>query len=198
MFHKIFLKVILDCWEIVCDLLCLLIAELLQKVWDTELLCDVSMFGSMVLVALPYKLVGGATGSLTYADAEQIQDVLHHQFKIEVWQVNSITVLFSKLVLLYCVYCVGSYQVYSGEALHTHFSTHLQRVARVPEISWCSYSIEQLITYFICSSTTIDNRTPYRIRTPSIYIYNVCSKFRFSSSQYLKNQEFINELLLKL
>ena len=108
--------------------MCLLIAELLQKAWDTELLCDVSMFGSMVLVALPDKLVGRATGSLTYADAEQIQDVLHHQFKIEVWEVNSVTVLFSNLALLYCVYCVGSCQVYSEETLHTHFSSHLQRI----------------------------------------------------------------------
>ena len=38
-----------------------------------------------MLVALPDGLVGGATSSsLTYENAERIQDALYHQFKIEV------------------------------------------------------------------------------------------------------------------
>ena len=109
----------------------MLIAELLQKAWDTELLCDVSMFGSMVLVALPDKLVGRATGSLTYADAEQIQDVLHHQFKIEVWQVNSVTVLFSivktitSCVAILCALCRFLSSVFREDSTHAfqHTST---------------------------------------------------------------------------
>ena len=109
----------------------MLIAELLQKAWDTELLCDVSMFGSMVLVALPDKLVGRATGSLTYADAEQMQDALHHQFKIEVWQVNSVTVLFnivrivSSCVAILCVLCRFLSSVFRGNSIHAfqHTST---------------------------------------------------------------------------
>ena len=70
----------------------LLTAELLQRVWGTELLCDVSLFASMVLVALPDGLAGGAaSSSLTYENAEQIQDTLYHQFKIEVYDMQSPT-----------------------------------------------------------------------------------------------------------
>ena len=58
------------------------VAELLQKAWGTDLLCDISLFGPMVLVALPKGVVGES--AVTYEDAERVQDTLYHQFKIEV------------------------------------------------------------------------------------------------------------------
>ena len=70
------------------------------KAWATELLCDMSLFASMVLVALPDGLAGGAaSSSLTYENAEQIQDTLYHQFKIEVYDAKSDCI---RLSMYYC------------------------------------------------------------------------------------------------
>lgn len=63
-------------------------AELLVNTWDTCLLADKDMFGSMVLVALPEGMSmpeGGASGPcLSYSDAEAVQNTLYHEFKVEV------------------------------------------------------------------------------------------------------------------
>ncbi len=73
-------------------------AELLVNAWNSSLLADKGMFGSMVLVALPEKICGlpapqersgtrqeGFSGNLlSYEDAEVVQNALYHEFKIEV------------------------------------------------------------------------------------------------------------------
>ncbi len=71
-------------------------AELLVNAWNSSLLADKGMFGSMVLVALPEEIGGlpapqegsgarqeGFSG-ISYEDAEVVQNNLYHEFKIEV------------------------------------------------------------------------------------------------------------------
>jgi len=66
-------------------------AELLQQAWGTQLLANPALFGGMVLVALPEGVVGhdvtpapGFQLSYTYESAEMVQNVLFHEFNIEV------------------------------------------------------------------------------------------------------------------
>ena len=59
--------------------------------WGTSLLADPALFGPMVLVALPEGLpVRDTTDTssvtpYTYTEAEALQNLLHHNFKIEVY-----------------------------------------------------------------------------------------------------------------
>ncbi|CAI8058001.1 Probable L-cysteine desulfhydrase, chloroplastic [Geodia barretti] len=64
--------------------------EALVKSWGTELLANSSMFGSMVLVALPDAVGwtwspehGTFTGPFDYSHAELLQDKLYHNHQIE-------------------------------------------------------------------------------------------------------------------
>ena len=89
--------------------MCLYVADLLQKRWGTNLLCDISLFGNricliystklrwcagtMVLVQLPADILGGAMmvgeaettadHQITYDHAELIQNKLFHDYHIE-------------------------------------------------------------------------------------------------------------------
>ena len=56
---------------------------MLQNAWDTGLLADPSLFGAMVLVALPEGVLGSRAPH-TYDAAERVQNGLFHEFKIEV------------------------------------------------------------------------------------------------------------------
>ena len=60
-----------------------LTAEMLQNAWGTGLLADLSLFGSMVLVALPDGVLQSSP-PYTYDAAERVQNALFHEFKIEV------------------------------------------------------------------------------------------------------------------
>ncbi len=60
------------------------VALWLTRTWNTELLADSSLFGSMVVVALPHGVMGLDKDQLTYSDAEQVQNALYHRYKIEV------------------------------------------------------------------------------------------------------------------
>ena len=55
-----------------------------MKAWGTSLLADISMFGSMIVVALPNGVLGLHGNQLVYDDAEVVQDALYYQYKIEV------------------------------------------------------------------------------------------------------------------
>ncbi|XP_065883600.1 uncharacterized protein [Dysidea avara] len=59
-------------------------AALLQKSWGTDLLADVSLFGTMILVQLPADILGGGAPQITYDHAELIQNRLFHDHHIEV------------------------------------------------------------------------------------------------------------------
>lgn len=50
--------------------------------WGTELLASAELFGPMVLVALPDGTVAEG-GPYSYQHAEQVQNTLYHQFRIE-------------------------------------------------------------------------------------------------------------------
>ena len=52
--------------------------------WGAGLLADPSLFGPMVLVALPDGLGSQESCQLTYRHAEALQNTLYHDFKIEV------------------------------------------------------------------------------------------------------------------
>ena len=79
-----------------CDSYCFVIppAGILQQAWNTQLLADPALFGSMVLVALPDGVVGPVQdGALpktefqrcyTYESAEIVQNALFYKFSIEV------------------------------------------------------------------------------------------------------------------
>ena len=58
------------------------IGEALVKAWGTELLDHASLFGPMVLVALP-EGVARERGPHSYHHAEAVQNTLYHQFHIE-------------------------------------------------------------------------------------------------------------------
>lgn len=60
-----------------------LTAEMLQSAWGTGLLADPSLFGSMVLVALPDGVLRSSP-PYTYDTAERVQNILFREFKIEV------------------------------------------------------------------------------------------------------------------
>ena len=72
------------------------VGSLLSKTWNTGLLADPSMFGFMVLVRLPddvlpvEKAKESEKSLLTDQHAEKLQDILHCDFKVEVWKVNII------------------------------------------------------------------------------------------------------------
>lgn len=69
-------------------------AEILQEAWNTQLLADPALFGSMVLVALPKGVVGPGKDEIlpsadiqpcyNYGSAEIVQNTLFHKFNIEV------------------------------------------------------------------------------------------------------------------
>lgn len=61
--------------------------------WGTHLLADTTIFGPMVVVALPDVAIvkrigpgGVASSDLTYDHAETVQNTLYHQYHIEVCQ----------------------------------------------------------------------------------------------------------------
>ena len=68
---------------VIYTLFILILAEYLQKKWGTRLLSDLSHFGSLVLVELPFRLQVKDRPPV-YSDAEIIQNALHHKYKIEV------------------------------------------------------------------------------------------------------------------
>ena len=58
---------------------------MLTKAWGTNLLADPSMYGFMVTVQVPEGVLPGARKSpFAESDAEMLQDILHHDFKVEV------------------------------------------------------------------------------------------------------------------
>ena len=67
-------------------------AQLLTESWGTELLADPSLFRMMVVVALPRGVVDSSLHPLTprqnpmytYQDAVVVQNILHHEYKVEV------------------------------------------------------------------------------------------------------------------
>ena len=69
----------------------LCVGQLLVNAWETSLLADPALFGPMVLVALPEGLpVRDTTDTssvtpYTYTEAEALHNLLHHNFKIEVY-----------------------------------------------------------------------------------------------------------------
>ena len=62
-----------------------LTGQVLVSAWGTELLADSTLFGPMVLVALPGGVVRGQEGPYSYEHAETIQNRLYKQFNIEVY-----------------------------------------------------------------------------------------------------------------
>ena len=67
---------------------------MLQQAWDTRLLANKDMFGAMVLVALPEGIVGDRDQTVyNYDNAEMVQNILHHEFKIEVGYVVVLYIL---------------------------------------------------------------------------------------------------------
>ena len=64
------------------------LGTLLTKLWGTSLLADASMYGFMVTVQVPEGVIPGAKKPpFTDNDAETLQDILHHDFKVEVCEV---------------------------------------------------------------------------------------------------------------
>ena len=64
------------------------VGEALVSAWGTELLDHASLFGPMVLVALP-EAVTRERGPHSYQHAEAVQNTLYHQFHIEVRNLHS-------------------------------------------------------------------------------------------------------------
>ena len=75
--------------------------DLLTRSWGTELLADSSLFRMMVVVGLPEGVVpaadrppvpeGGGAPQYSYQHAVIVQNMLHHEFKIEVRGLRSCT-----------------------------------------------------------------------------------------------------------
>ena len=78
------------------------LGALLSKSWGTNLLADPTMFGFMVVVQLPdnvlpvEKSVQAQMPSFTDKHAETLQDILHHDFRVEVSFVLITYIIFDK------------------------------------------------------------------------------------------------------
>lgn len=100
--RKYLYKTARDAGECVCVYMCMfeyliniwlitfwIAGQLLKEAWGTSLPADPSMFGSMVLVELPDGLLPPDSGvrvepPFDDKSADMLQDILHHDYKIEV------------------------------------------------------------------------------------------------------------------